>query len=367
MAIVSMLQKWMRDNKSHFHRILYFTPITSVRLPGSQHRVLKTFHALTGVKTAGSVRIATTMWDNIEGEHAVKRAVANYQQLQSDIWKDFVKEGAQMTPYNNTEESALSILDDAFSRGTHQPFSLHNHKNIVKGSPFEANLLTDLQDRIQNIKSAIANHKSDLAQAEAEGDMLLQSVVRPMLQEAMADLARFQKELKDSSLLPPPAPSPRLAIPTPASEPRGTSHVTTHVQQSEDQVSAPPHDPQPALHGRQAVEVDITPKFSISTTPPLSSAPISQSGIVHSSVPPSDTQLHVPPTHSAAIPAAPRSVAEEVRAAPQQLAPAERAPGRFARITELMKCWGDALAYFLNCGNSASQGVMGALGARSDA
>ncbi|KAF9037276.1 hypothetical protein BJ165DRAFT_1559230 [Panaeolus papilionaceus] len=86
LAIVSMLQKWIKDN-GVFNRILYLTPITCVRLPGTQRQVLKTFNALTGVKTVENVMIVTTMWDNIWGEHATKRAEDNYQQLQNNIWK----------------------------------------------------------------------------------------------------------------------------------------------------------------------------------------------------------------------------------------------------------------------------------------
>ncbi|KAF9030892.1 hypothetical protein BJ165DRAFT_1572293 [Panaeolus papilionaceus] len=179
MAIVSMLQKWIKDNNS-------------TRLPGTQRQVLKTFNALTGVKTAKNVSIVTTMWDNIGGEHAMKHAEQNYQQLQSDIWKDFVEEGSQMMQFHNTEESALSILDQALQHGIYDKFSIEDHQNFIKGSPFEANLLTDLQDRIQNLKLEITNHKSDLVQAEAQNDVL---------------------ELDDSGLLPPP-PSPPSCLPS---------------------------------------------------------------------------------------------------------------------------------------------------------
>ncbi|KAF9043452.1 hypothetical protein BJ165DRAFT_1612472 [Panaeolus papilionaceus] len=240
MAIVSMLQKWMKDNEV-FDRILYLTPITCVRLPGTQRQVLKTFHALTGLKTANNVTIVTTMWDNIGGEHGAKRAEANYEQLQSDIWKDFVEEGAQTMQFHNTEESALSILDQALQQGTYVKFSIEDHQNFIKGSPFEANLLTDLQDRIHNLKLEITNHKSDLVQAEAQNDVLLQSIVFPKLQEAKMDLTQFQQELDDSGLLPPP-PLPPPATPPPDSKPRGTTlqvNDTTHAQPSENQVFLP--------------------------------------------------------------------------------------------------------------------------------
>ncbi|KAF9037966.1 hypothetical protein BJ165DRAFT_1614238 [Panaeolus papilionaceus] len=189
MLIVTMLQRWMNDNDVYFHRILYFTPITSVRLPGSQQQVLKTFQALTGVRTADNITIVTTMWDNIWGEHPATHAEKTYGQLRDNIWKDFIEAGAQITKFYNTEESAL---------------------------PFANNLLTDLQNRIQNLHSHIPTLQDELTHAEEQGDELLVSTLLPRLQEAENDLARFKKELCDSGLL--PSPSPSISSPAEFSE-----------------------------------------------------------------------------------------------------------------------------------------------------
>ncbi|KAF9043433.1 hypothetical protein BJ165DRAFT_1529459 [Panaeolus papilionaceus] len=353
MAIVSMLQKWLKDNRL-FNRILYLTPISSTRLPGTQQQVLKTFHALTGVKTAKNVTIVTTMWDNIWGEHATKRAEDNYQQLQNNIWTDFIEEGAQMVQFHNTQESALSILDAAFASITGYQFSIEDHDDNIKGSPFEANLLTDLQDRIQNLQSHILTFHDELAHAKAQGDQLLLSTLCPRLQEAETDLARFQKELDSSGLLPPPLTP--LATPPPDSEPHGTTlqaNGTTHVQQSENQVFVPCQDPEPALHGQPEVRPNNTPDFASSTSP-LSLPPLvtqietvpdaaSVPGVVTLFVPPSDSEKHVLPTHDIATAGISRSIEEDVRAELQQPNPVRHTPGRFARIMQLMKCWGDAV------------------------
>ncbi|KAF9037942.1 hypothetical protein BJ165DRAFT_1500069, partial [Panaeolus papilionaceus] len=127
MSIVTMLQRWMGDNDTYFHCIFYFTPITSVRLPGSQRQVLKTFQALTGVRAARDVTIVTTMWDNIWGEGPAVRAEKAYEQLQYNIWMEFIEAGAQITRFYNTEESALSVLDDALGRGTGRVFSIEDY------------------------------------------------------------------------------------------------------------------------------------------------------------------------------------------------------------------------------------------------
>ncbi|KAF9037231.1 hypothetical protein BJ165DRAFT_1532617 [Panaeolus papilionaceus] len=333
MAIVSMLQKWMKDNHKYFNCILYLTPITSTRLPGTQRQVLKTFNALTGVETAKDVMIVTTMWDNIWGENATKRAEDNYQQLQNDIWKDFIQEGAQLMQFHNAQESALSILDKAFASGLGELFSIDHHDENIKGSPFEANLVTDLQDRIQNLKSHIPTLHDELTHAKAQGDDLLLSTLRPRIQEAEEDLARFQKELDDSGLLPPVHLTP-LATPPPDSEPHGTTlqaNDATDIQQSEKPVFLPPLDPEPAVHGQLAVKIKAVPDV-----PPISD-------VVTLSIPPSDLQRHIPPSHEMAAPSISRSIEDDVQAEAQQPTPVQHAPGRFARIMQLMKCWGDAV------------------------
>ncbi|KAF9037946.1 hypothetical protein BJ165DRAFT_1614232 [Panaeolus papilionaceus] len=277
MSIVTMLQTWIIDN-GDFIRILYFTPITAVRLPGSQQRVLKTFQALSGVKGAPAVTIVTTMWDNIWGEGPATRAEKTYEQLHDGIWKDFLNAGAQIARFYNTEESALFTLDDAFGGGNTKPFSIEDHRHYIKGSPFANNLLTDIQNRIENMHSHIPTLQDELAHAEAQGDKLLVSTIRLRLQEAENDLTRFKKEHDDFNRLPAPSHSASPSVLTRASEASGTT---------------------PQEDARNSVQ-ELTQYLSV------------QPSVVQS----------VPQ---------------------QQLDPAPHAPGRFARILDIMKCWGDAV------------------------
>ncbi|KAF9044072.1 hypothetical protein BJ165DRAFT_1611816 [Panaeolus papilionaceus] len=206
LAIVLMLQKWLKDNDTAFHRILFLMPATCVRLPGSQRRALKTFQALTGVESASAITIVTTMWDTIWGEQAEKRAEDTYMQLQSDVWKDFIDDGAQIARFYNTKESALSILDAGFHVIAATIFNMERDDNSaeIKDSPFAVNIYTDLHNRIQNLNTSIATLHDDLAHTEALGDELLQLVLHSKLDEAKGDLIRFQQELDNLG----PAPIP---------------------------------------------------------------------------------------------------------------------------------------------------------------
>ncbi|KAF9037952.1 hypothetical protein BJ165DRAFT_1614233 [Panaeolus papilionaceus] len=345
MSIVTMLQRWIGDH-SVFHRILYFTPITSVRLPGSQRQVLKTFQALTGVYAATEITIVTTMWDNIWGEGPAARAEKTYEQLQDNIWKDFIEAGAQITKFYNTEESALSILDDAVGRGTGRTFSIERHQYTVKSSPFANNLLTDLQNRIQNLHSHIPTLEEELAHAEVQDDALLVATLRPRIEEAKNDLARFSKELQESGHLPPPPPPTPALLPAPAPVSEATvtapeEDITNSVQQPTQSLSA-----QSSSTGLPIITQDND-----------NSAPVPRrvsNNINTQSVFNDDQAFGVartarfsspPPTE---IASSTRPEVQENQAALQQLIPAQRIPGRFICIMEILKCWGDAVVQLTN-------------------
>ncbi|KAF9037937.1 hypothetical protein BJ165DRAFT_1531850 [Panaeolus papilionaceus] len=336
MSIVTMLQRWIKQN-GVFHRILYFTPITAVRLPGSHRQVLQTFQALSGIKAAVEISIVTSMWDNIWGERPATRAEKTYEQLQDNIWKDFIEAGAQITKFYNTEESALSILDDAVAQGTGGVFSIEGHRYNIKSSPFANNLLTDLQNRIQNLHSHIPTLTDELAQAKSQGDDLLLLTIRPRLQEAVTDLARFKKELQESGLLPPPPPpssthSPVLEATSTAPE----EDVTNGVQQLTDSLSAQP----------SSTHLPIVMQGSDDLAPVP--AHVSNNADTHSAFN-NNLAIGVAETARSSSPAmetpsSTRPTAQENQAVQQQqLTPAQRGPGRLTRIMAIMKCWGDAV------------------------
>ncbi|KAF9030161.1 hypothetical protein BJ165DRAFT_1599418 [Panaeolus papilionaceus] len=88
MKILSMLKDWKAKSRlSFFDRILYFMPINSPRLPGSQREVLRTFQALTGINTAEGITVVTTMWDCLGSETAKERGKRNFDQLQDEVWQ----------------------------------------------------------------------------------------------------------------------------------------------------------------------------------------------------------------------------------------------------------------------------------------
>ncbi|KAF9032044.1 P-loop containing nucleoside triphosphate hydrolase protein [Panaeolus papilionaceus] len=204
MSIVVMIRKFMRDmGITNIGRILYFTPINGVRLPGSQRRMLKTFQDMTGIETEGNIMIVTTMWDILSGESSMQRAQRNFEQLQDVVWKDYIQNGCLIVRFDNNVESALCILDDACRRLVQKIFPMELSSSI-RETAFGVDLYNNLQIRIQNLQIQRANIRSELEVATLGPDSQLVTVLASQLEETEKILARFNQELKDFG--PPPSP-----------------------------------------------------------------------------------------------------------------------------------------------------------------
>ncbi|KAF9034795.1 hypothetical protein BJ165DRAFT_1511655 [Panaeolus papilionaceus] len=149
MGIVSMLKEYMNENQFQpLDQILYLMPINNPRLPGSHRKTLKTFQALTVVQAARGVVIVTTMWNCVWGNSATKRAEATFTQLQDIIWKDYIEHGSRIVKYQNTQESALSVLSAAFDKVSGLTFKfrdMEGSSRILRGTAFASNIYDDLQ------------------------------------------------------------------------------------------------------------------------------------------------------------------------------------------------------------------------------
>ncbi|KAF9034868.1 hypothetical protein BJ165DRAFT_1533894 [Panaeolus papilionaceus] len=220
MSIVSMLKDMLQTNPGLIRfRILYHTPINNPRLPGSQRRVLRTFEALTGPESARNVIVVSTMWDSIWTENGRRRAEGNFTQLWEEIWKDYIAHGAKIVKFHNTPESALTILDDAFHRGTViTKFSVQQsiHRPI-RESPFASHIYDDLQTRIQDLQMQQANIQLELQMATEPPDEKLEAILIVQLEEVQMLCTKFEEELHKFG--PPPDPPVTLEPAPPISDP----------------------------------------------------------------------------------------------------------------------------------------------------
>ncbi|KAF9030158.1 hypothetical protein BJ165DRAFT_1520082 [Panaeolus papilionaceus] len=206
MKILSMLQDWKeKSGLDWFDRILYFMPINTPRLPGSQREVLKTFQALTGINTAEGITVVTTMWDCLWSQMAKQRGEGNFEQLRNEFWKDYIGQKAEILKFHNTLESALSILDHSFQRVAVPHFELQSllRSDVpLRKTKFATNIFQGVQSRIRNLHMQLANIQSDLLVASEQGDEQLTECLVPQQEKAQKLLATFEKELLEFGDLP---------------------------------------------------------------------------------------------------------------------------------------------------------------------
>ncbi|KAF9032218.1 hypothetical protein BJ165DRAFT_1535165 [Panaeolus papilionaceus] len=184
MGIVSMLRNMIQTNNNPFFHILYFTPIHNPCLPGSQRRVLRTFEALTGPESAKKITIISTMWDLIWGESASRRAESNFSELRDKIWKNYISSGSSIVRFQNTQESALTMLDGDFDRGYLKDYLLEESISLpLRQTPFASDLYNDLQIQIQGLQLQQTNIQSDLQDATERSDEQLKATLIPQLEE----------------------------------------------------------------------------------------------------------------------------------------------------------------------------------------
>ncbi|KAF9036327.1 P-loop containing nucleoside triphosphate hydrolase protein [Panaeolus papilionaceus] len=196
--IVSSIRLWWEENNQrYFNQIVYFTPVTSVRLPGSQRAVLNTFKKLTGRGGAGMLTIVTSMWDTVWGDQASKRAERNFEQLRDEAWQDFITYDSQITRFYNTQESALQILDQAARPQSHIT-ELERFSEPLKGHSYATNLREDLVSRIHALQMKRDILSSELHVSSMEGNRDLKSILESEHKEVTKLVAKFQTQLDDS-------------------------------------------------------------------------------------------------------------------------------------------------------------------------
>ncbi|PPR06521.1 hypothetical protein CVT24_001440 [Panaeolus cyanescens] len=197
--IVDKVQQWKNKNGGlKFSQIFYLTPITRIRLPGSQKDVIRTIKALTGIGTGNKMMVITTMWDTICTPQALQRAESNFIQIQNEVWKDFIQTNAQFHKFHNTQESALDILEAMFRQGFGITF--HIERKELEGNPsitpYAINLYEDLTRRIQALQLNKASLECDLGDPSTRENRELVELLQSGLEDVKHDLGRFERQLR---------------------------------------------------------------------------------------------------------------------------------------------------------------------------
>ncbi|KAF9031146.1 hypothetical protein BJ165DRAFT_1535478 [Panaeolus papilionaceus] len=234
-----------------FVRILYFQPITDIRMGGSKRDAVKLFRAFAESFRANGITVVTTMWNHIASPKKIEDANLRFSELQKKI---FVKSDGfyiGVMKFEFSSHSALSILDEYVGGW------IHNEDKSQKMDPqYQSLILNNLLGRISNIHQQLLTLAQDKQSATTPGseDLLLLEVVLRDEKEALRGLQSFLDDLYEidpgscslpfpqqnvpqspplASPLSPPPPPLLLSSPSPSNKKSMSAHlkgVTSHLK-----------------------------------------------------------------------------------------------------------------------------------------
>ncbi|KAF9044913.1 hypothetical protein BJ165DRAFT_1611159 [Panaeolus papilionaceus] len=186
MEVLEMLKDWLKEYCSpSYFRILFLTPITVTRLPGSRQRTIKMLKESLGGNPV-AVTVTTTMWDTLHSERTCIRAEKTFEQLRDEVFKGFFGKTTNLERFTGTGTSALQVMDDGawhgrlFEKSTHTP-SVH--------------LYCDLHERIEGALQKKVMLEADLAHSDAQANKQLKDILERDQNENDEMLTKFISQL----------------------------------------------------------------------------------------------------------------------------------------------------------------------------
>ncbi|KAF9050592.1 hypothetical protein BJ165DRAFT_1458863 [Panaeolus papilionaceus] len=205
MKIVKQVQDWLRKNHlPFFHRVIYLDRITDIRMSCSKKRTMNMIKSLTGWKSARSITILTTQWDQLWNEEQNEKAEARLKHLNDDHWKDYTSEGTRLVKFRNTQASALQALDACMSEDSGSFFHFEPRASTHLSTPsYPALTYQNLLDRISELEQKVGTIDEDLKHAEICEDALLEAVLCADKAATVDRLRIFRQELEECGGPPP--------------------------------------------------------------------------------------------------------------------------------------------------------------------
>src|ERR1700761_2319848 len=160
-TITTSLVDAFRDN-ADIHGALYIHSLTETRMRGSGRKNLIMFRRMLGTKGMAKCRLVTTKWSLQSDSVSIDRE----QELceKDEFWKPLLDAGAQTMRFNDSVESAISIIKPLIDSPAFKPLIV---KEIVdQNKP----LLQTKAGQVVNddLEEARNNHKAEIAELEEE-------------------------------------------------------------------------------------------------------------------------------------------------------------------------------------------------------
>ncbi|KAF9033581.1 hypothetical protein BJ165DRAFT_1515202 [Panaeolus papilionaceus] len=215
LKIVDMIRNWVDKSVTpigygSLSYILYFERITDTRSTATKTKLASLLRELLGTKTARSVTLVTTRWDEVKSDAQRQRADCRFEILQSEHWKDILNQGAKIVKFQNTQASAFTILRDVLTKSPNSMefagFKRHIHlRDTTLGSFLQQNLAERIHAQVQRLNTI----NEDLQKESTVSDIELHFMLLKEKADIEKLLERLQEECAQCRPLPPPKLKPQ--------------------------------------------------------------------------------------------------------------------------------------------------------------
>ncbi|KAF9034275.1 hypothetical protein BJ165DRAFT_1615763 [Panaeolus papilionaceus] len=224
--IKEKLDDLRKTHKSISVAILYFQPITDIRIGRSKGGAVKLVRAFAGSFHALGIVVATTMWNCISTAQQIADANCRFSCLENEIFATSLELRIQVTKFKFSRGSALSILDMPSIGWAHDEVLLQN-----VDLQYQPIICNNLLERISNAQQQLHSLEGDRCHASRPGkeDPLLLGVV---LMDERAVLSALQSFLDDLYEIDPQScssPFPQKNSPQ-AESPPTTKSLRSHLK-----------------------------------------------------------------------------------------------------------------------------------------
>ncbi|KAF9031142.1 hypothetical protein BJ165DRAFT_1535476 [Panaeolus papilionaceus] len=171
--------------------LLYFQPITDIRMGGSKRGAVKLLRAFAESFGAIGITVATTMWNHIPSPMKMEDANNRLSDLENEIFVASDTLPIYVTKFEFSHDSALSILDTRIGGW------IHNNKSQKIDLQYQSLILNNLLERISNIQQKLLTLAEDRQSATTPGreDPLLLEIVLRDEKVALGALQSFLDDL----------------------------------------------------------------------------------------------------------------------------------------------------------------------------
>ncbi|KAF9040933.1 hypothetical protein BJ165DRAFT_332292 [Panaeolus papilionaceus] len=196
--VTESLEAFRQNSSGCIVHILYFQPITDIRIGGSKRDAVKILQAYVKLYNAGNITVITTMWNNISNPKQLEDATRRLGTLKNEIYASSDNLKIEVAKFDTSQASTLSLLGGSYYGWVDQSINSGEAMNPHYQSLLCNNLLGRITTVLQQLQ-LLAEDKWSATCSGSEDRNLLEVVLRDekvallSLQSFLDDLVRIDR------------------------------------------------------------------------------------------------------------------------------------------------------------------------------